>query len=140
PDHLIAPGADTDKDDRHADEVGEEAKVVARVLRQLRLTAAVADVLRPSRQLEVLGLDVMQDRLVVGERVERRALGPAVPGADLDRAEAAEDVELGDDQAGERVQSRRVAERDKVHPSGSPGPAGGRPELPATLTHLLADL
>ena len=47
-------------------------------------------------QLGVLGVDVVQDRLVVGEVVELGALGGAVAGADPQRLEAVEHVELGD--------------------------------------------
>ena len=39
PDHLLAPGADADERDRHADEVGDEGQVVARGLREVGLLA-----------------------------------------------------------------------------------------------------
>ena len=54
PDHLVAARADADQRDRHADDVRDVLQVVARVLRQLFLGAALGDVLVPARQLLVV--------------------------------------------------------------------------------------
>ena len=54
----------------------DEVEVVARVLRQVVEGARAGDVLGPAGELAVLGLGLVQDRLVVGELVERAPSGP----------------------------------------------------------------
>ena len=49
PDHLVAGRADADEPDRHADELADEAQVVAGLRRQVRLAAAVADLVLEAR-------------------------------------------------------------------------------------------
>ena len=88
PDHLVAARADPDEADRDAEVVGDRRQVVARLGRQVLLAAALADVALEAGQLLVLGLDAVDDRLVVGELVEDRAVGMAVAGADPERIDA----------------------------------------------------
>src|SRR4051812_18094889 len=140
PDDLLAARSDAHQDDRHTDEVGDEAQVVARRRGQLARAARRADVLAPPRQLGVLADGVVKHRLVVGERVEGRVLLAAVARAHLDRREAAEHVELRDDERSHRVDARRVLQRDQIEPSGAPRAAGRRPELAAALADLDPDL
>src|SRR5690348_5705447 len=116
PDHLVPTGTDPDDGDRDADEVGDEVEIVTGGLRQLVEAAGTGDVLVPARELLVLGLHPVKDRLVVGELVEGGALGMAIADADADRPDPGEDVELGDDQPGHPVQPRGVAERDEIEP------------------------
>ena len=86
PHDLVARRADAEQRHRHADEVLDEAQVVARCLRQLFLAAAARHVLAPAGQLLVDRERVVEHRLVVGERLERGAVGALVAGADLERA------------------------------------------------------
>src|SRR5687768_18447914 len=74
PDDLVSAGADADEADRGADGLLDEGEVVARLLRQVGLGTAVADLGLEARQLLVLGDGVVDDRLVVGEVVEDGAL------------------------------------------------------------------
>src|SRR5262249_14934666 len=113
---------------------------VARRRRQIAGAARAGDVLAPARQVGVLARRVVQDRLVVGEGVEARLLLTAVARADLDRLEAAEDVELRDHERGHRVQPRGVLERDEVEPAGAPRAPGGRADLAAALADLGPDV
>src|SRR5215203_6753265 len=140
PDDLLAIGSDADQADWHADEVSDEAEIIARLLRQVSGVAAGGEVKLESRHLLVLRRRRMEDRLVVGEGVEHRPFLGAVADRDAQRADAAEDVELGDRQRIHAVEANRVAEGDEVHPATAPPPPGGRAELVATLQHLLTDV
>src|SRR5690242_7660873 len=140
PDDLLAVRPHADEPDRHPDEVGDEAEVVARLAGQVAGRAAGAEVEVETRQLLVLRRRRVEDRLVVGEGVEDGAFLGAVANRDPQRAEAAEDVELGDRQRVHAVEADRVAQRHQVHPAAAPPPSRRRPELVAALQHLLADL
>src|SRR4051794_8224066 len=140
PDDLVATGSDADQHDRHADEVRDEAQVVARGGGQLPRAARGADVLAPAGELGVLADGMVQHGLVIGEGVERRVLLTAVARAHLDALEAAEDVELRDHERRERVDARGVLQRDEVEPAGPARAARRRPELAAALADLAADL
>jgi hypothetical protein len=59
---------------------------------------------------------------------------------DRQPVEAAEDVELGDDERGHRVDARGVAQGDEVEPAGAPRAARRRAELAAALAQPLADV
>ena len=131
PDDLLAARADADEHDRHLDRVGDEVQVVARGLRQVGRRAALGDVLAPAVELDVLAAGVVQDRLVVGEVGEVRAVEAAVGRADLDLVEAGEHVELRDRQRRQAVDARGVAQRGDVQPAGAPRAAGRRAELAA---------
>ena len=82
----------------------------------------------------------MQHRLVVGERRQLAAVGALVAGADLERVETAEDVELGDDECRHAVDAGRVAQRHEVGPAAAPRAARRGAELAAALAQFLADL
>src|SRR5919197_3924554 len=140
PDDLVAPGTHADQHDRDADEVRDEAQVVARSRGEVAGVARGADVLAPAGQLGVLADRVVQNRLVVGERVERRVLLAAVARAHLDPLEAAEDVELRDHERRERVDPRGVLQRHEVEPAGAPWAARRGAELAAALANLGAEL
>src|SRR3954451_11708129 len=140
PDDLLATGPDPDQHDRHADEVGDETQVVARRDRQVARAARGADVLAPAGKLRVLADRVMQDGLVVRKGVERRLLLAAIARAHLDALEAAEDVELGDDERRERVDACRVLQRDEVEPARPARAARRGAELTAALADLRAHL
>ena len=75
PDHLVAAGADSHQADRDAGVLGDRLEVVAGLAAAGRIAAAVADIRLEAGELLVLGLGRVQDRLVVGELVEQRALG-----------------------------------------------------------------
>ena len=122
------------------EEVLDEAEVVARGLRQVLEAAGARDVLVPTRQLGVGARDLVQDRLVVGELAEACALGPRVLRGHGKRIDAGEDVELRDREAGEAVESHRVAERHEVEPAAAPGAASGGTELAARLAQAVAHL
>src|ERR1700677_231928 len=83
PDHLLAPGPNPEQRHGRADLLGDELEVLTRGLGQVGVGAALAEVLLPAAQLGELGGGVMQDRLVVGEVLDLRSLGAAVPRADL---------------------------------------------------------
>src|SRR3954471_5354974 len=134
PDDLVAARADADQRDRDADEVGDVRQVVARGLRQVALIAHAGDVLVPAGQLLVLAGCLVHHGLVVRVVVEARLLGAAVVRADVERAEAGQNVELRDRQVRERVDAGRVAQGDEVDPTDAAGAAGGPPVLPPRLS------
>ena len=74
----------------------DEVEVVARLARQVGLAAAVADVVVEARELLVLGVGRVEDRLVVRELVEHGSLAGAVADRDPQRVDPGEHVELGD--------------------------------------------
>src|ERR1700730_465019 len=95
PDHLVPAGSNSHEYDRNTDELGDELQIVSGRCRQIALRAALAQVLGPPGELEVLAGGVVQHRLVVGEVIEFRALGAAIPGTNGDPIEAGEHIELG---------------------------------------------
>ena len=98
-----------------------KSQVVAGRLREvvLRCGTPLMSSLQPGSSLVLAGR-VVQHGLVVGEGVEDRLVLAAVARADRMRVEAAEHVELGDDERGERVDARGVLQRDEVEPAGAP--------------------
>jgi hypothetical protein len=78
--------------------------------------------------------------LVVGIEVERRLVAAAVARTDGNRADARQDVELGDAEVRERVDSRGVAQADEVDPADAAGAARRRPVLAAGLADLVAQV
>ena len=132
PTPMSAIGTPTKSDD--------ELQVVARGRRQVRLLAAVGEVLAPAGHLDVLAGGVVEHRLVVGEVVELRALGAAVPRAHAQPVEARQHVELGHRERGQRVDPRRVAQRDQVEPADAPRAPGRGAVFAAALADLVGDV
>src|SRR3954466_8864437 len=71
--------------------------------------------------------------LVVRIVRESRLFGAAIPGADVEVAEAGEHVELGDREMRERVDPGGIAQREEADPAAAPRAAGRRAVLPARL-------
>src|SRR5262249_15706043 len=140
PDDLVAPGPDPDQADGSARVVGDRGKVVPGLPRQLGLPATIADVALEARELLVLGLRHVDDRLVVWELIENGSLGVAVADAHPEGVDAAEHVELGHRQRAHAVQADRVGQRDQIEPAGAPRAAGGRSDLAPALPQPLAQV
>ena len=105
-DRLLAIGANGDEGNPHAGELLDEVDVILGLARQVIEAAAAGDVLLPTGNLDVLGLSVIEDALVLGDGGVRDAIA-LVGGADLDGVEAAEDIELGDREVRQAVDAGR---------------------------------
>src|SRR5688500_20117830 len=79
----------------------------------------------PPGKLDEVAVHPVHNRLVVGEVVERRALGAEIADAHVERVDAGEHVELRHYEPGQTVDARRVLERDEVEPAGAAGAGGG---------------
>src|SRR5204862_4301240 len=92
----------------------------------------VGEFLRPALHLLVDGLRAVEQRLVRREVLVEVAIR-AVARADLQRLEPGEDVELRQEELGQAVQSRGVAEDHRVEPSALPTATGDGSELMPAL-------
>ena len=134
---LLAGGADRDDADRHADQLLEPVEVLAAAAGQVVERAGLAEVLVPALELLVDGLGRVEQRLVRREVVERLALAPGRP-CRPSRSEPRQHVELGDEQLGQAVHPRRVAQEHRVEPPAAALAAGRRAELLPALAQPLA--
>src|SRR5688572_8941848 len=93
----------------------------------------------PPRHPLVLRRGALQRREIGGKLVVQLAID-LVRRAQRDPVEGVEDVELGDREVGESIDSPGVPHDDRVEPSASPRTAGSRAELVAELPRSLAEL
>ena len=77
---------------------------------------------------------------MVREFGQHSALGRAVANGNADGVDAREHVELGDDDRGEPVEARRVAQGDQVEIAAAALAPGGGAELVPTVAKCLADV
>src|SRR5438874_3297619 len=79
-------------------------------------------------------------RLRAGRQQCHPRSSDAIAGADSDRRQAVEDVELSDGQAVDAVQLEGSRQRRNVEPAATPRAAGDRPEFVAALGKTRADV
>src|SRR5690606_14392750 len=138
-DHLGPLRPHRHPSDRHPDPLRDVLDVGACFRREVAEAASPADVRLPAGQLFVYRLALVEDPLLAGELGEYLPLVP-VGDRHLDGVERREDVELGQEEPGERVDARRITQRHQVQPATTSPPTCDRPVLPAQLDHLVADL
>src|SRR5688572_21638912 len=136
--HLGPFGPDRHPADRDASALLDELDVGPRLGRQFVEAAGAGYVGPPSRKILVDGLALVEDSLLAGELCERLAL-VAVGDGHPDRVERREDVELGQEKAGERVDPHRVPQCHQIEPAATPPPTRHCPVLATQLDHLVAD-
>ena len=137
---MVAVGAHRHDADTHAGEFLEMLDVVARGLGQLLVGLALGDVdALPAGQLLVHRFGVEQHALLHGEVIVDLAVA-LVGGADLDRVELGQHVELGQRHIGETVDLGRIARDDRVEPAAASLAARRHAELVAGGAQALAHL
>ena len=97
----------------------------------------VAEDTPPAGDRLVDGLDVGDQLRSIRVVLEQRAV-EAITGADLDRVEAVEDVELGERQLGQAVEANRLTQHHAVEPPCPAAASGDRAELLADVDERVA--
>src|SRR5690606_13611548 len=112
--------------------------VVAGPWRQVFERAGLAGRALPARhRLEDRG-HLLEQGEILGEFVEDD-VAYTVTGDDLDLREGVQDVELGERECGQAVDTRRVACDDGVEPPAAARPPRRRPELAPQLAEAVAE-
>src|SRR5215213_4377638 len=135
-DDLIAAGANTNQRDWHTDPIFDESQVVDRQLGKI-LGATSADGRdAPTRERLVDRPHPRQPVRTRGNGAEEFTID-LIADANLDRLENVEDVEEGECDVGDTVQTRHIARRDRVEPPRSAWPSGRRAVLVPTVANQL---
>src|SRR6187200_1506561 len=116
---LFAGGTHADHADRNADQLLHTTHVRLGLFGKVLERLAFVDLFLPALELFVDRAGVVEDRLMGRHVVETLAVG-AIAGADLHGLEAAQHIQLRDQQLGEPVEARRVPAQARVEPSAAP--------------------
>src|SRR5436190_23377581 len=134
---LIPARADADRADRGADHLLHRADVGARAGRQLVERPGLGDVLPPAVEVLVDGHRVVELGLRHRDLVVALAVH-LVAHADRYLVQAGQDVQLGQEVAGDAVHPGRVPGDDRVEPAAAARPAGGHAVLATRLAQPFA--
>src|SRR5581483_144288 len=138
-DGILALRAGGEHGHRTADQLLDSPHVFYGLRRQLRPGAGPRCGLLPAVDRLVDRLDAGLGEFARRQIVDDAAVEP-VAGADLDRVEAVEDVELGERQAVDAAGAHGLAHQHGVEPAAAAGPPGDGAELAAALAERLADV
>src|SRR5207302_6154436 len=130
-------GPHGDLGDGHAHHLLQAFDIGLGGLREVGPAAGPADVRLPSRELLVDGHRLVEDGLVRREALVGLSL-VLVADADPDPVEGREDVDLGEEDLGQRADPRRIAHDDGVEPPAATRAAGRRTELGPPLDEEVA--
>src|SRR5258706_73925 len=137
-DRVLALGADGDHRDWRRGELLETRDVALCIRGKLADRTRGRERRRPARHLLVLGNGGVEESRARRDAREALAVG-AIGGADAQRIHAGQHVELGERDAGETVEARRLPHEHGVAPPATSRPARRGTELVAALAQALAD-
>mmetsp|Transcript_56431 Transcript_56431/g.123318 ORF Transcript_56431/g.123318 Transcript_56431/m.123318 type:complete len:398 (+) Transcript_56431:271-1464(+) len=142
--HAFSLGAHPDPRDGNASEFLNPQNVLLRSSWQLLPRCALRDVLGPTLQGFVLADDLLQILQVAGEvsdwQSHLRHLFVSVGNRDSDCLQTCQNIQLGDVEAAEAIDERRVLHQGQVQPATASTAAGGGAILVTSLLEMLTHL